>query len=251
MVASVLFYGSPAPGFPALATLVSFLTGMNLFVTGVVGAFAAFVSGSPRLREEGAALTARVSAGEKAELETVRQALSHSAGLWDVRNLIEDGFTDSQVRPYTFNPAPFLADPTAVQQGYLTSEPYSIEQAAGFEPRVYLQADEGYPSNAAMDLAPNAFARDNEDTVRTFAVAGADGLAMPTSVASVPAAAGLEAVGWTSRRLGLPYIGAVGLRDLHPRVRRALRPRLDIKTLRRRLTGCVKPGPPAVRKYTR
>lgn len=39
MIVSVLFYGSPAPGFPALATLISFLTGMNLFVTGVVGEY--------------------------------------------------------------------------------------------------------------------------------------------------------------------------------------------------------------------
>jgi dolichol-phosphate mannosyltransferase len=39
MIASVLFYGSPEPGFPTLAVLVSFLTGMNLFVTGVVGEY--------------------------------------------------------------------------------------------------------------------------------------------------------------------------------------------------------------------
>jgi len=30
------------------------------------------------------------------------------------------GFTDDQVRTYNFNPAPFLADERAVQQGYLT-----------------------------------------------------------------------------------------------------------------------------------
>jgi NitT/TauT family transport system substrate-binding protein len=45
------------------------------------------------------------------------------------------GFTDEQVRKYTFNLAPFLADERAVQQGYLTSEPYTIEQEAGFEPK--------------------------------------------------------------------------------------------------------------------
>ncbi|MCQ4005318.1 ABC transporter substrate-binding protein, partial [Klebsiella pneumoniae] len=48
------------------------------------------------------------------------------------------GFTDDQVRKYTFNPAPFLADPRAVQQGYLTSEPYTIQKVAGFDPRVFL-----------------------------------------------------------------------------------------------------------------
>src|SRR6516162_7040797 len=37
------------------------------------------------------------------------------------------GYTDDQIRPYTFSVAPFLADPKAVQQGYLSSEPFTIE----------------------------------------------------------------------------------------------------------------------------
>jgi len=85
------------------------------------------------------------------------------------------GFTDDQVRKYTFNPAPFLADPRAVQQGYLTSEPYTIQKEAGFEPKVFLLADEGYPSYATMVLAPNAFARDNGDALRGFIAASAEG----------------------------------------------------------------------------
>ena len=85
------------------------------------------------------------------------------------------GFTDDQVRKYTFNPAPFLADERAVQQGYLTSEPYTIEKEAGFTPRVFLLADEGYPSYAAMVLAPNAFARDNARALRSFIAASAEG----------------------------------------------------------------------------
>ena len=34
------------------------------------------------------------------------------------------GFRDEQYVPYTFNPAPFIADPKSVQQGYVTSEPF-------------------------------------------------------------------------------------------------------------------------------
>ena len=34
------------------------------------------------------------------------------------------GYSDSQIRPYTFNLAPFLADKQLIQQGYLGSEPY-------------------------------------------------------------------------------------------------------------------------------
>ena len=43
------------------------------------------------------------------------------------------GFTDDQVRKYTFNSAPFLADKRASQQGYVTSEPYTIEKQAGLQ----------------------------------------------------------------------------------------------------------------------
>ena len=85
------------------------------------------------------------------------------------------GFTDDQVRKYTFNLAPFLANERAVQQGYLTSEPYTIEQVAGFTPKVFLLADEGYPSYATMVLAPNAFARDNATALRSFIAASAEG----------------------------------------------------------------------------
>lgn len=55
------------------------------------------------------------------------------------------GFTDAQMRPYTFNIQPFLADKNMVQQGYLTSEPYAI-QKAGVKANVFLFADQGYPS---------------------------------------------------------------------------------------------------------
>ena len=51
------------------------------------------------------------------------------------------GFTDDQLKPYTFNPAPFLADPNSVQQGYVTSEPYAIKQQGGFKPVVLMMAD--------------------------------------------------------------------------------------------------------------
>ncbi|WP_269516029.1 ABC transporter substrate-binding protein [Brevundimonas subvibrioides] len=85
------------------------------------------------------------------------------------------GFTDDQVRKYNFNPAPFIADDRAVQQGYLTSEPYTIEKQAGFEPRVFLLADEGYPSYATMVLSPDGFARDNAEALRSFIAASAEG----------------------------------------------------------------------------
>ncbi len=60
------------------------------------------------------------------------------------------GFTDDQIRPYNFSMAPFLANKNAIQQGYLTSEPYAIEVATGEKPVTILLADQGYDGYAAM-----------------------------------------------------------------------------------------------------
>ncbi|CAN0605857.1 unnamed protein product, partial [Ectocarpus sp. 12 AP-2014] len=59
-----------------------------------------------------------------------------------------EGFTDEQRVPYTFNPAPFLADTGSAMQGYLSSEPFVIENEAGFTPDIFLIADAGYATYA-------------------------------------------------------------------------------------------------------
>ena len=55
-----------------------------------------------------------------------------------------------QIRPYTFNLQPFLADKRAIQQGFLGSEPFSIRQQAGFDPVVLLVADAGFSGYAQL-----------------------------------------------------------------------------------------------------
>ena len=54
------------------------------------------------------------------------------------------GFKDGQIKPYSFNPAPFIADKKSVQQGYVTAEPFAVEKAAGFKPNLFLAADQGF-----------------------------------------------------------------------------------------------------------
>jgi NitT/TauT family transport system substrate-binding protein len=85
------------------------------------------------------------------------------------------GFTDDQVRKYTFNSAPFLADPRVAQQGYLTSEPYTIEKQSGLKPKVFLLADEGYPGYAAMLLATDSLIAKDPAAVKAFVEASAKG----------------------------------------------------------------------------
>jgi NitT/TauT family transport system substrate-binding protein len=85
------------------------------------------------------------------------------------------GFTDSQVRKYTFNAGPFLSDRRVVQQGYVTSEPYTIEKQAKLKPAVFLLADEGYPGYAAMALAPTSLIQSNPKAVQAFVDGSAAG----------------------------------------------------------------------------
>ncbi|MBX3479910.1 MAG: ABC transporter substrate-binding protein [Caulobacter sp.] len=85
------------------------------------------------------------------------------------------GFSDDQIRAYNYSAAPFLADKRAIQQGYLSSEPYTIEKEAGLKPEVFLLADEGYPGYATMVLAPDKLINRNPDAIRGFIEASAIG----------------------------------------------------------------------------
>ena len=62
----------------------------------------------------------------------------------------EYGFSDKNVRPYTFNAQPFIATAQSAMQGYVTSEPYAVEKAAGFKPGVILLADAGYNTYSTL-----------------------------------------------------------------------------------------------------
>lgn len=85
------------------------------------------------------------------------------------------GFTDDQIRKYTFNLAPFLTDETAIQQGYLSSEPYLIEKEGGFKPEVYLLSDEGYPGYACFILASQEMIATHPQIVAAFVDASIEG----------------------------------------------------------------------------
>ncbi|TSD83457.1 ABC transporter substrate-binding protein [Mycobacterium sp. KBS0706] len=85
------------------------------------------------------------------------------------------GFRDEQYKPYTFNPAPFIADPKSGQQGYLTSEPRDIEKQAGWKPKVFLLADNGYTAYSTTIAAQQAMVDHNPDLVQRFVDASITG----------------------------------------------------------------------------
>jgi len=62
----------------------------------------------------------------------------------------EYGFSEEKVRPYTFNPQPFIANKQSAMQGYVTSEPYAVETTAGFKPGIILLADYGFNTYSTL-----------------------------------------------------------------------------------------------------
>ena len=85
------------------------------------------------------------------------------------------GFSDRQIRRYTYNLAPFIQDPNAIQEGYLTSEPFTVEQQAHWAPKIFLLSDFGYPGYANMVLVPQKWIDTNRQAVQKFVDATRDG----------------------------------------------------------------------------
>lgn len=85
------------------------------------------------------------------------------------------GYTDSQIRPYTFNLQPFLASKSAIQQGYIGSEPFAIRQAAGFEPVVLLVADSGFAGYASLIATSDKNINERPELVQRFLDASLEG----------------------------------------------------------------------------
>ena len=89
----------------------------------------------------------------------------------------EFGFSEAQVKPYTSNPQPFLADKRSAMQGYVTSEPYAIETQAGFKPKVFLIADQGFNSYSTLIETRRDLVEKRPELVQRFVDASITGWA--------------------------------------------------------------------------
>ena len=78
------------------------------------------------------------------------------------------GFSEARVKPYTSNAQPFLADKRSAMQGYVTSEPYAIEKQAGFRPKVFLIADQGFNSYSTLIETRRELVEKRADLVQRF-----------------------------------------------------------------------------------
>jgi NitT/TauT family transport system substrate-binding protein len=85
------------------------------------------------------------------------------------------GFKEENVKPYTFNAAPFIADKTSIQQGYLTAEPFAVAKEGGFKPNIFLLADQGYSTYATTIETRTDLVEKSPDLVQRFVDASAVG----------------------------------------------------------------------------
>jgi NitT/TauT family transport system substrate-binding protein len=80
------------------------------------------------------------------------------------------GFTDAQIRPYAFSLTPWLQSKDALQEGYLSSEPFTA-QKAGVATQVLVLADAGFDGYGQMVGATGKVIRTKPEVVRAFVAA--------------------------------------------------------------------------------
>jgi NitT/TauT family transport system substrate-binding protein len=80
----------------------------------------------------------------------------------------EYGFSEEKVRPYTFNPQPFIANKQSAMQGYVTSEPFAIEKSAAFKPGIILLADYGFNTYSTLIETRSEIIDKKPDLVQRF-----------------------------------------------------------------------------------
>ncbi|MEM1314040.1 MAG: ABC transporter substrate-binding protein, partial [Pseudomonadota bacterium] len=147
------------PGGPQVNNRAQLLAGRIDFHMGgnLLQAFNAVEQGIPlkvvaaHMQKEPQVLLTHPGAAESFEdLKNLDELLIGDGGYQSYYQwLISDyGFEASKRAPYTFNPAPFIANPASAQQGYITSEPYAIENEGGFAPDIWLLADYGFSTYA-------------------------------------------------------------------------------------------------------
>jgi NitT/TauT family transport system substrate-binding protein len=85
------------------------------------------------------------------------------------------GYNDRQLKSYGFSLAPFLTDPQAIQEAYVTSEPYLVQQQTGKKPVVLMISDAGFDGYASLIATSDKLVKTDPELVQRFINASIEG----------------------------------------------------------------------------
>lgn len=84
------------------------------------------------------------------------------------------GYTDAQMRPYTFNLQPFFADKNLAQQAFPSSEPFQAQQR-GVPTKFFLLSAQGYPPYTQAITTTRKWVEEKPEVVQRFVKATLEG----------------------------------------------------------------------------
>ena len=85
------------------------------------------------------------------------------------------GYSDSQLKSYGFSLTPFLTNKQAIQEAYVTSEPYLVQQQTGEKPVVLMISDAGFDGYASLIATSDKLVKTNPQLVQRFINASIEG----------------------------------------------------------------------------
>ncbi len=166
------------PGGPQVNNAAQLLAGnIDFYMGGTLDAFFGVQEGLPLVnvaamfqKEPQILLTHPGAVSSFEEIKSLPTLLISDGGYVSYYQWMKSayGFTDEQRVPYTFNAAPFIADPMSAMQGYLSSEPLVVETEGGFTPDVWLIADAGYTSYSTTIQTLAATVAERPEVVQCF-----------------------------------------------------------------------------------
>ena len=175
------------PGGPQVNNSAQVIAGrIEFYMGGTLGPMAAVSEGVPMVilaasfqKEPQIVMTHPGVVSSFDELATLDQKIIGDEGFITYFKYFEkaNGWDPAKRVPYTFNPAPFIANPASMQQGYITSEPFAVRQEAGWAPDIWVLADNGYTSYSTTIVGMRDYVEANPEVVKCFVEGTAKGWA--------------------------------------------------------------------------
>jgi NitT/TauT family transport system substrate-binding protein len=166
------------PGGPQVNNSAQLIAGrIQFYMGGTLGPFSAVNEGVPMVivaasfqKEPQILMTHPGAIASFDEISTLDQLIIGDEGFVTYFKYFEkaNGWDPAKRVPYTFNPAPFIANPRSAQQGYVTSEPFAVAAEGGFAPDVWVLADNGYTAYSTTIVGMRDYVEANPEAVKCF-----------------------------------------------------------------------------------